>query len=221
MFKILGSDGTEYGPVTTEQLRQWIREGRAGGQTQVKPEGADGWLLLSTVPEFADVFRAPPMVDSGQPGTMPPVVKVIAFVFFAVAAVSAIRFLIFYLPYLLRPEGRISSSSVIGYLSWSIGILSVPFRIASGIGLLCRKEWARRLAIGLSIILALFGAWGLVQLGMWVGKMDDPQFFIRSPMFLVGQLWSVAVFLFNIATVILLTRKPVRDAFAKKYSVAV
>ena len=39
MFKILGSDGKEYGPVTDGQLRQWIAEGRAGGQTRVKPEG--------------------------------------------------------------------------------------------------------------------------------------------------------------------------------------
>lgn len=221
MFKILGSDGTEYGPVTADQLRQWIREGRAGGQTQVKPEGAGGWMPLNSVPEFADVFRAPPMIGSSQPGSMPPVVKVIAFVMLTVAVVSLLRFLIFYLPYLLRPESRISSSSVITYLSWSMGIMSVPFRIASGIGLLCRKEWARRLAIGLSIILALFGAWGLVQLGMWVGKMNDTQFFFRSPMFLIQQLWSVAVFLFNIATVVILTRKPVRDAFAKKSSAAV
>ena len=29
MYKILGGDGKEYGPVLADTLRQWVREGRA------------------------------------------------------------------------------------------------------------------------------------------------------------------------------------------------
>ena len=51
-FKIIGADQKEYGPVTADDLRQWIAEGRANGQTLVRME--DGpWKPLSTFPEFA------------------------------------------------------------------------------------------------------------------------------------------------------------------------
>ena len=227
MFKILGSDGTEYGPVTTEQLRQWIHEGRAGGQTQVKPEGAGGWLLISTVPEFSDVFRAPPpLTGSTAPGAMPPMVRIVGTIMIAVAVVSVLRLLASYLPLIVAHGSRptpFTSFTYFNYLSFGFGLLSVPFRIACGIGLIFGKEWARRLSIGISIVLALLGAWGLARTGQWLFSVmaGDPQFAFRSLPFLVGMLWSIAVFLFNIATVVILTRKPVRDAFAKKTSAAV
>ena len=53
MYKIIGADGKEYGPITTEQLRQWIAEGRAGMQTKVLPDGATEWTTLGQLPEFA------------------------------------------------------------------------------------------------------------------------------------------------------------------------
>ena len=40
MYKIIGADQKEYGPVSAEQLRLWIAEGRVNGQTSVWPEGA-------------------------------------------------------------------------------------------------------------------------------------------------------------------------------------
>lgn len=53
MYKIIGGDGRQYGPITTEQLRQWIAEGRANGQTLVQPEGVPDWKPLSAIPEFS------------------------------------------------------------------------------------------------------------------------------------------------------------------------
>lgn len=52
MYKILGGDGREYGPVSADVIRQWIAEGRANAQTRVLPEGATEWKLLGGVPEF-------------------------------------------------------------------------------------------------------------------------------------------------------------------------
>ena len=52
MYRVLGADGKEYGPVTGEVLRQWITEGRANAQTKVKPEGGAEWQTLASVPEF-------------------------------------------------------------------------------------------------------------------------------------------------------------------------
>ena len=34
MFNIIGADGKQYGPVTADQVRQWVREGRAKFLTQ-------------------------------------------------------------------------------------------------------------------------------------------------------------------------------------------
>lgn len=220
MFKILGSDGKEYGPVTTEQLRQWISEGRAGGQTRVKPDGAADWMLLNTVPEFAEVFHAPP-VDADAVGSMPPVVKILAFAMFAVAGISAVwqAVTIFSMIYFTPPG--VFKPSPLHYLEWLIGAICLPARIVSGIGLLRSQEWARRLAIGLAFVLTIYGGWGLLQTASWIAKTTDPTFLFRSPQFVLGQLWGIAVFLFNIATIILLTRKPVRGAFAKKTAVAV
>jgi len=53
MYKIIGADGKEYGPITAEQLRQWIAEGRANAQTKILLEGTTDWKSLSEFPEFA------------------------------------------------------------------------------------------------------------------------------------------------------------------------
>ena len=53
MYKILGGDGKEYGPISAATLRQWISEGRANAQTQVQAEGSTAWVALGQIPEFA------------------------------------------------------------------------------------------------------------------------------------------------------------------------
>ena len=40
MYKIIGADKKEYGPVTGDQLRHWISEGRVNSQTLARAEGA-------------------------------------------------------------------------------------------------------------------------------------------------------------------------------------
>ena len=61
MYKIIGADGREYGPITADQLREWIAEGRAGAQTRVQAEGAAQWTPLTEYVEFAPLLaRTPP-----------------------------------------------------------------------------------------------------------------------------------------------------------------
>ena len=52
MYKIIGTDGRMYGPVTPEQLRQWITEGRANAQTLAQPVGNPDWKPLAEFPEL-------------------------------------------------------------------------------------------------------------------------------------------------------------------------
>ncbi len=68
-FKIIGADGREYGPVSSEQLKQWIAEGRANAQTRVLPEGALDWTLLASLPDFAAEFARPGIPP--LPGVLP------------------------------------------------------------------------------------------------------------------------------------------------------
>src|SRR5437667_7068141 len=58
MYKIIGADQREYGPVPVEQVRKWIAEGRANGQTKAWSEGGSEWKTLSDFPEFAEALRA-------------------------------------------------------------------------------------------------------------------------------------------------------------------
>lgn len=53
MYKIIGADGRDYGPVGAGELRQWISEGRANAQSQVQTEGSPEWRPLGTFPEYA------------------------------------------------------------------------------------------------------------------------------------------------------------------------
>ena len=61
MYKIIGADQKEYGPVSAEQLRAWIAEGRVNALTRILPEGATEWKVLGDLPEFA----------AASPGTVP------------------------------------------------------------------------------------------------------------------------------------------------------
>ena len=59
MFKIIGGDGEEYGPVDNADVRQWIQEGRANAQTMLKREGQAKWAPLSDYPEFSPLLGGP------------------------------------------------------------------------------------------------------------------------------------------------------------------
>jgi hypothetical protein len=53
MYKIIGADQKEYGPVSADEMRRWIAEGRVNGQTLIQAEGQADWRPLSTFAEFA------------------------------------------------------------------------------------------------------------------------------------------------------------------------
>jgi hypothetical protein len=69
MYRIVGADGKEYGPISADQLRQWIAEGRANAQTRVLLEGTAEWRMLGEVPEFAANFAGP--APAYTPGPVP------------------------------------------------------------------------------------------------------------------------------------------------------
>ena len=73
MYKIIGADGREYGPVTADQLREWIAEGRANAQTRALAEGAAQWKPLIEYLEFAPLLaRTPPPLPAPGPISITP-----------------------------------------------------------------------------------------------------------------------------------------------------
>jgi competence protein ComGC len=91
MYKILGSDGREYGPVSAEQIRQWIAARRCTSLTLAKPEGSNDWKQLAQLPEFAQTLTQYPSSAGAPPiqaapakprGSGLPIIAVIAIVCF-------------------------------------------------------------------------------------------------------------------------------------------
>jgi hypothetical protein len=70
MYKIIGADQKEYGPVSGDQIRRWIAEGRLSSQSQARAEGEEEWKPLSAFAEFSEALGVPPPapVLTAQPG---------------------------------------------------------------------------------------------------------------------------------------------------------
>lgn len=68
VYRIIGADQKEYGPVAAEQIRRWFAEGRLNRTTVVRAEGETEWKTLGTLAEFADLFPAPAVTPSHPPG---------------------------------------------------------------------------------------------------------------------------------------------------------
>jgi len=62
-YRIIGTDGREYGPVSTDQIRNWIRDGRVHAGTLVRTEASLDWRTLGTLPEFS-AFVGPALVPA-------------------------------------------------------------------------------------------------------------------------------------------------------------
>jgi hypothetical protein len=67
MYIIIGGDQKEYGPITGEDVRKWIAEGRLNAQTRMKAESDAEFRPLSAFPEFADAFGTPAGMPSAPP----------------------------------------------------------------------------------------------------------------------------------------------------------
>ncbi len=75
--------GAKYGPISEEELKQWIREGRLGTLDLVWREGMSEWMPATNVSELTDLFAtqmptggaAPPLPGDSQPASGAPGVR--------------------------------------------------------------------------------------------------------------------------------------------------
>ena len=72
MYFIIGGDGKEYGPVSGQDIAQWVKEGRLAVQSQAKGEGDAEFRTLEKFPEFAALFAPVALNMSGTPAPIAP-----------------------------------------------------------------------------------------------------------------------------------------------------
>ena len=70
MYKIIGADRKEYGPVSTEVICAWIADGRANGLTLAQAEGSTEWKPLLALPDFEMALAVHDGLRPGHPATM-------------------------------------------------------------------------------------------------------------------------------------------------------
>jgi len=182
MYKIIGGDGKEYGPVSADDVRQWIAEGRANGQTRVQAEGSADWQPLGSLPEFGlspdTAAPAPPL-----PGTAPVLtfIKVFSifnmvlgglgllctpFSFIAMHMVTKATKTLDHVHLVTQTVGNslMMSPLMRNWLVFSSvwGVIGSGILLASGIGLWKRRSWARKLAVGYAVLAIVLGLAGIV-----------------------------------------------------------
>ena len=59
MYKVIGVDGKEYGPISLDQLKQWIAQGRVNARTRVQEAGTDAWKTAADFPELVPLLALP------------------------------------------------------------------------------------------------------------------------------------------------------------------
>ena len=70
-YIIIGGDKKEYGPVSVGEVGEWVRAGRANGDSQIKKVGAEEWERLRDFPEFSS-YLSPGTPQSNLPPQQSP-----------------------------------------------------------------------------------------------------------------------------------------------------
>lgn len=127
MYRIIGADGKEYGPISPEQVQQWIAQGRVTGATKAQVDGSAGWKPLSEFPDFANALSkpasTPPPFPINQPASSGPartsamaisalVLGILGFCTFGLTAVLGLILGIIALIKIGNNKGRLSGSGL-------------------------------------------------------------------------------------------------------------
>lgn len=217
MYKIIGGDGQEYGPVSADELRRWIAEGRANAQTRVQAEGRADWQSLGDLPEFAAcAMPASPVVQPPAPATTPTFIKVFSILnmVFGGLGLLCAPFNFVSIPLALKALG--SSPLMKAYLVFSSvwGFIGAVILLATGIGLWKLRAWARKLAVGYSVLAIAIGLAGIAITVAMFGAGDGSE--IERAQRIGGVVGGVVGGLiglaYNILLIVFLTKAAARRA---------
>jgi len=74
LYLLKKADGSEYGPLTADQVRQCVQAGHAFARTLIRREGEAAWQQLAERPEFSEALRQAvnPATPAPAPFLIPP-----------------------------------------------------------------------------------------------------------------------------------------------------
>ena len=226
MYKIVGADGKEYGPVTSDQLRQWITQGRANADTRVLPEGADQWVLLGSLPEFgltpAPGAAAPPLRTwpaapfhaSNPPGS----IRVFGIINIILGSLGLLCLPFTIIGLVLMPTAmkQFDESPLIKQWMVASTVLSIVgsiLMLTSGIGLIKYKAWARKLAVYYAAFASVMNVvGGFITFGAFSSASNSPE---RIGGMVGGVFGTLIWLVYNLLLIYFLTRREARLALGE------
>jgi len=181
-YKLIGTDGNEYGPVTLEQARDWAREGRLASSTQVLRSDQNSWSTAAALPELGVAGHGGPLLDSAEAEDLDKKIKTGGTWLYWIAGLSILNSIViltgsnwgFVLGLTLTQGIDFVCRSIAPDLGWAIkiGALALNLAIAGFIVALGafarrRQKWpfvAGLVLYGVDTLLTLF-------LGNWLGVL--------------------------------------------------
>jgi len=163
-YRIIGLDQKEYGPVTADQLRQWLAEDRVNGNTPVQLEGSADWKSLSSLTEFSDTVTRPSLTSPLQPAAEGNAslgsIKVFGLlnIIWGSLGLVSLPFTFFQIPLVATRLGYQPFMKDWLVFSSIISLAGSVLLIVSGLGLRRFQSWARKLAVyysGLACVLTV------------------------------------------------------------------
>jgi hypothetical protein len=183
MYKIIGADQKEYGPVTAEQVRQWLAEGRASLQTKVLPEGATEWKAIGELPEFAAALPGPAPATLAIPTPSPAAAELVKGPAIGLIVTAILGGLVQILSLILNLAGAsfLASSQMpkeawanmfsgtIGVVSSIIGILVSGLILFGGIKMQKLESYGLAMTVSIIAMIPCFSPCCLIGLpiGIW------------------------------------------------------
>lgn len=164
-YFIQGADKMEYGPVSLDQIQQWIAENRINRSSLVRPEGYTHWTALGDFPELSQkpkvvapipTVAAVPVQSTSAAGSREVPIRIsrllkcdrtmlffwyLSFCFCIMSPVIIVSHRIEEIkkPYIKTAVGDIVFDGLLIVGSIALGIVSgIPLRCPK-----CRKKWAR------------------------------------------------------------------------------
>lgn len=213
MYRIIGADGREYGPMSLEDLRNRLTEGRANNQTKARREDATEWQPLGTFPEFSASDSPSAPQPPGKPST-PRFMRVFSIVNIVAGCLGLID-----VPFLFFRTAMSLQYADVSQLIWYWAVLRALWQIlwiavllASGLGLWKLEPWARVLVTRLAPVAI---AMGLADIVFQLMLFDDARPAERAQMaeILPGLLMVRALsFLYYIILIVFLNKSAAKQA---------
>lgn len=214
MYKIIGVDQKEYGPITADLIRQWISEGRLNAQTQACLEGTQEWKPLGTFPEFALANVPGSSPTSASPPGVIKVFGILNIVFGALALLCS-PFSLLMIPFVSKQLGNDGFMTKWLFLSAIIGIAGGAVMLASGVGLCKLRPWARQLAVYYSIFACLISVLNsLITVTHMPGVGPNPE--AQRAATVIGAIFGVVIaWTYNILLIYFLSKQAVKEALGE------